>query len=80
MIRAHLELAREMLGAALDRRRDGPPRSPIAGDELAAELGIEHGPELGRLLAEVEAGVYAGEVTGRDEAVALARSALERTQ
>jgi poly(A) polymerase len=80
MIRAHLELAREMLGAALDRRRDGPPRSPIAGDELAAELGIEPGPDLGRLLEEVEAGVYAGEVSGRDDAIALARAALERSQ
>ncbi len=80
MIRAHLELAREMLAAALDRRRDGPPRSPIAGDELANELGIEEGPELGRLLQEVEAGVYAGEVAGRDDAIALAREALDRTQ
>ena len=67
-----------MLAAALDRRRDGPPRSPIAGDELAAELGIEPGPELGRLLDEVEAGVYAGEVSGPDDAVALARQALEK--
>jgi putative nucleotidyltransferase with HDIG domain len=77
MIRAHLELAREMLGAALDRRRDGPPRSPIPGDELARELGIAEGPELGRLLQEVEAGVYAGEVRGRDDAIELARAALE---
>ncbi len=80
MIRAHLELAREMIAAALDRRRDGPPRSPIPGDELAAQLGIEPGPELGRLIEEVEAGVYAGEVSGPDQAVALARKALERTQ
>jgi poly(A) polymerase len=80
MIRAHLELAREMIAAALDRRRDGPPRSPIPGDELAAQLGIEPGPELGRLLEEVEAGVYAGEVVDRDDAIALARAALERTQ
>jgi poly(A) polymerase len=76
MIQAHLDLAGEMLAAALDRRRDGPPRSPIPGDELAAELGIEPGPRLGRLLEEVEAGVYAGEVTGRDDAVVLAKRAL----
>jgi poly(A) polymerase len=73
MIAAHIELAGEMLAAALDRRRDGPPRSPIAGDELAAELGIEPGPELGQLLGEIEAAVYAGEVSDRDEAVELAR-------
>ena len=78
MIRAHVELAGEMLAAALDRRRDGPPRSPIAGDELAEALGIEPGPELGRLIGEVEAGVYAGEVSGPDDAVTVARAALER--
>ena len=80
MVNAHLELAGEMLAAALDRRRDGPPRSPIPGDELAAELGIEEGPELGRLLSEVEAAVYAGEVTGREGAVAFARGLLEQTE
>jgi poly(A) polymerase len=80
MVAAHIELAGEMLAAALDRRRDGPPRSPIAGDELAAELGIEPGPELGRLLDEIEAAVYAGEVSERDEAVQLARTLVEATE
>ena len=47
MIEAHLELAREVLPAALAWHRDGPPRVPIAGDELAAAVGIEPGPELG---------------------------------
>jgi poly(A) polymerase len=76
MVQAHVEVAREMLAAALDRRRDGPPRSPIPGDELADELGIEPGPELGRLLGEIEAAVYAGEVSDRDGAVELARGLL----
>jgi putative nucleotidyltransferase with HDIG domain len=80
MIEAHVEVAGTMLGAALDRRREGPPRSPIPGDELAAALGIEPGPQLGRLIAEVEAGVYAGEVRDRQEALELARSVLARTQ
>ena len=73
MIEAHLELAREMLAAALDWRREGPPRPPLAGDELAAEVGIEPGPELGELLAEIEAAQYAGEVSSREDAVAFAR-------
>jgi poly(A) polymerase len=77
MVRAHLELAREMLAAALDWRQDGPPRSPIPGDELAAELGIEPGPELGRIIGEIEAAVYAGEVADRDDAVAFARELAE---
>ncbi len=55
MIEGHLELAREVLPEAIAWHRTGPPRSPIAGDELAAAVGIEPGPELGRLLAEVAA-------------------------
>jgi putative nucleotidyltransferase with HDIG domain len=70
---AHLELARAMIAEALAWRRSGPPRAPIRGDELASELGIEPGPELGRLLGEIEAAVFAGEVSTRDEAVDLAR-------
>jgi poly(A) polymerase len=71
---AHLELARQMIGEALAWRRAGPPRSPIRGDDLAAELGIEPGPELGRLIGEIEAAVFTGEVSTRDDAVALARA------
>ena len=70
---AHLELARAMIAEALAWRRSGPPRSPIRGDELALELGIEPGPELGRLLGEIDAAVFAGEVSTRDEAIDLAR-------
>lgn len=76
MVNAHLELAREMLGAALDWRRDGPPRRLIGGDELAAELGIPEGRELGRLLAELEAAQYAGEVTTREQAIDHARGGV----
>jgi poly(A) polymerase len=71
-IEAHLALAREMLAAALDWRRDGPPEQLLRGDELAAELGIEEGPEVGGLLAELEAAQYSGEIGTREEAVALA--------
>jgi poly(A) polymerase len=72
-IDAHLELAREMIGEALAWRRDGPPPPPIRGDELAVELGIEPGPELGRLMTEIEAAQFAGEVKTREEALALAQ-------
>ena len=65
MVAAHLQLAQEMIAAALDWRRDGPPQPLLRGDELAAELGIEPGPELGSALAELEAAQYAGEVTDR---------------
>jgi poly(A) polymerase len=72
-IDAHLELARELIPAALEWRRSGPPRVPVRGDELASELGMEPGPEVGRLLAELEEAAYAGEVADRDDAVELAR-------
>ncbi len=72
-IAAHLELARELIEPALDWHDHGPPRPPVRGDELAAELGIEPGPELGRLLARLAEAVYTGEATDRDDAVALAR-------
>jgi poly(A) polymerase len=72
-IEAHLSLARQMLAAALDWRRDGPPQPLLRGGELAAELGISPGPELGDLLAELEAAQYAGEVSTREEAIARAR-------
>ena len=73
MVQAHLDLAREMIGAGLDWRRDGPPPPLLRGDELADELGIGPGPELGELLAELEAAQYAGEVSDRASAVLHAR-------
>ncbi len=75
-IAAHMAVATPMLLAALDWRRDGRPSSPIPGDELAGELGIEPGPQLGELLRGVERAVYTGEVQGRGDAVTWARSAL----
>ena len=75
-IAAHMEVATPMLGAALDWRRDGRPRSPLPGDELARELGLEPGPRLGELLGGIERGVYTGEVKDSAGAVAWARSAL----
>ena len=76
-IDAHLELAREMIAEALAWRRHGPPRSPIRGDELASELGMERGPELGMLIEEIEAAVFAGDVGSREDAAALARTIRE---
>jgi putative nucleotidyltransferase with HDIG domain len=78
MVEAHLALARQMVGAALDWRRDGPPPPLIRGDELATKLGIAEGPELGELLAELEAAQYAGEVSDRESAIVHARSWLQR--
>jgi poly(A) polymerase len=72
-IELHLELARELMAAALEWRAEGPPKAPIKGNRLAKELGIEPGPELGALLAELAEARYTGEATTPDEAVALAK-------
>jgi poly(A) polymerase len=74
MVEAHLTLARQMIAAALDWRRDGPPPPLLRGDELAAELGIAPGPRLGELLAELEAAQYAGEVSDRAAALEHVRA------
>jgi putative nucleotidyltransferase with HDIG domain len=72
-IAAHLDLARELLAEALAWREQGPPRAPVRGDELAAELGIATGPEIGALLHRLEEARFTGEAGTREEALALAR-------
>jgi poly(A) polymerase len=79
MVEAHLDLARQMIAAALDWRRDGPPPPLLAGDDLAREVGIRPGPRLGELLAELEAAQYAGEISDREGAIEHARNWLAWT-
>ena len=74
-IAKHLELARQMLGEALRFEAD-PPRPPIRGDELARALGLRPGPELGRILAELEEASFAGEADTPEDAIELARGLL----
>ncbi len=66
-----------MLGEALAWNAD-PPRAPVRGDELAAGARECAGPQVGRLLAELEEAAFAGEVRDRAEALALARELHER--
>jgi len=73
IIEAHLELVREILPAALDWHRDGVPTPPLDGDQVAVEVGVKPGPEMGRILEELRAASFAGEISGREEALALAR-------
>ncbi|CAA9510809.1 MAG: hypothetical protein AVDCRST_MAG45-1899 [uncultured Solirubrobacterales bacterium] len=73
-IAAHLDLARELMDEALEwRASGGAPRAPVRGDELAAELEMPRGPELGRLLADLREARFAGEATDRASALDLAR-------
>jgi poly(A) polymerase len=75
-VQAHLALAHDVLGAALRWRAEGPPKQLLRGDELARELGIETGPRVGVLLDALAAAQYAGEVTGRAQALTYARTLL----
>lgn len=73
-IAAHLELARAVIGDALDWEAQ-PPTAPIRGDVLADALGIEPGPPLRPLLAALSEAAYVGEISAADEpgVVAYAR-------
>ncbi len=75
-VQAHLALAHDVLGAALRWRAEGPPKQLLRGDELARELGIETGPRVGVLLDALAAAQYAGEVSGREQALTYARTLL----
>jgi poly(A) polymerase len=73
-IARHVGLARELMDDALAwRAAGGPPGVPVRGDDLARALGLEPGPALGVLLADLRAAVYAGEVSDREQALAYAR-------
>jgi poly(A) polymerase len=71
----HLELARALLGEAFAWRNERP-RPPLRGDELARAVGLRPGRELGRILAELEEASFAGEISSRDQAIALARELI----
>jgi hypothetical protein len=74
-IARHLELARHLLGEGLAWRANRP-RPPLRGDELARAVGLRPGPEIGRVLAELEEASFAGEVASPDEAIERARELL----
>lgn len=74
-IATYLELARQLLGEGLQWLAD-PPRPPVKGDELARALGIAPGPQLGRLLAELEQASFAGEIATSEQALRRARELL----
>jgi poly(A) polymerase len=73
-IDAHVALARGMLRDALRWRSEGPPRPLVRGDELAVELGIPTGPQVGEMLGELAEAQYAGEIATREQAFVYART------
>ena len=70
---AHLARARELLEHAF---ADAPVAPLVRGDELARELGLAPGPQLGELLARLEEDRFAGEIATREDALVRAREHL----
>jgi poly(A) polymerase len=68
-IEGHLRVARELIAAA----REPVPAPLVRGDELVREAGVQAGPRLGAILAQLEEDRYAGELSTREEALAHAR-------
>jgi putative nucleotidyltransferase with HDIG domain len=75
----HLELARQLLAEALEWRVRRP-RPPVGGDELRRALGIRPGPEIGRILADLEEASFAGEIASPSQAIERARELAGRRQ
>jgi hypothetical protein len=48
----------------------------VRGDELARALGVRPGPELGRILSELEEASFANEIGSSEEAIERARQLL----
>ncbi len=74
-IARHLELARRLLEEAFAWLSD-PPRPPVRGDEIQRALGLRPGPEIGRLLAQLEEASFAREIETPSQALERARQLL----
>ncbi len=70
----HVALTRRMIAAAYQApsAQVSPPRL-ITGQDVMAALSITAGPRVGRALEEIREAQAAGQVTTREEAIALAR-------
>jgi poly(A) polymerase len=77
-IDAHVRVAQGLLADALRWRAEGPAAPFLRGDELAADLGIAPGPQVGRLLGELAEAQYAGDITTREQAWAYVRCRDDR--
>jgi putative nucleotidyltransferase with HDIG domain len=75
-IERHLDLARAVIGEALHWQWHGRPPALVRGDQLARALGLEPGPILGELLAEIAREAFAGDLAGAEDAIAFAASRI----
>jgi putative nucleotidyltransferase with HDIG domain len=75
-----LEVAEALLAHYFERHEETVAPPPlVTGRDLMAELGLDPGPEIGRLLEALREAQAAGEVRTRDEALALAGQLAKHT-
>jgi tRNA nucleotidyltransferase/poly(A) polymerase len=68
----HVAWTDAVLAEMREERREAKPARLITGGDLIHNLGIEPGPLLGQILAAIDEALFLGEVTTREEALALA--------
>lgn len=78
--RDHVRLVAYIIHKRVDDDRVVAPERLVRGDDLIAAFGIEPGPEVGRLLSAIEEAQAAGEVTTKQDALALARAMMEPSE
>jgi putative nucleotidyltransferase with HDIG domain len=75
-IERHINLARELIGEALQWHRAGRAAPLVRGDQLSRALGVEPGPRVGELLAKLAEAQFAGEIATREQAIEYARELI----
>ncbi|MEE8346340.1 MAG: HD domain-containing protein [Dehalococcoidia bacterium] len=76
--RDHVALVNYILVKRFQEEETISPPKLVSGDELMAELNLSPGPLIGRLLEIVREAQGCGEISTREEALALAHSSLAR--
>jgi tRNA nucleotidyltransferase/poly(A) polymerase len=74
---AHRAAAGEMLRRAFEEPQRVRPARFMDGDDLMTRFGLERGPDLGRLLAALDAAQLDGAISTRAEALALAEQLVK---
>ena len=75
--RQHVALVNYILTKRFQEEETISPPKLLGGDELMAELKLSPGPAVGRLIEALREAQAAGEISTREEALALARSRVE---
>ena len=68
---------RHILSTGLTREDATPPKPLVTGHDIMKEFQLSPGPLIGRLLEEVREAKAAGEITTREQALALARRSVK---